>query len=293
MKKRKARWGCVSLLEPLRSERCPGVKENSWTLNCFRDFVLSSLFFLFLSGQRWKCWYLHQNVASKSIRISSRLYQTFICYFILLFRVILIIRFLIKISFVEMYEGIGRSTPSYEWTISRRAISAKRFAHATIGRHYRLESLRDFAQIKWRLWRGRSAFSLMPFRAFAMLKRRQSSESLQPSLGRGYRGDRRRKGTFRAKLCDASTPRTFGPHKGLSLSRYWQTALPRHPSPSSSLLTYTPTPFWTCYVEYSIVSPDRKIFFRPPLVDEGKIRHVARESRYLLCNLCKVGAIPT
>jgi len=218
MKKRKARWGCVSLLEPLRSERCPGVKENSWTLNCFRDFVLSSLFFLFLSGQRWKCWYLHQNVASKSIRISSKFYQTFICYFILLFRVILIIRFLIKISFVEMYEGIGRSTPSYEWTVSRRAISAKRFAHATIGRHYRLESLRDFAQIKWRLWRGRSAFSLMPFRAFAMLKRRQSSESLQPSLGRGYRGDRRRKGAFRAKLCDASTPRTFGPHKGLSLS---------------------------------------------------------------------------
>lgn len=118
-----------------------------------------------------------------------------------------------------MYEGIGRSTPSHEWIVSRRAISAKWFAHVTIGRHYRLEALRDFAQIKWRLWRGRSAFSLMPFRAFAMLERRQSSESLQPSLGRGYRGDRRRKGAFRAKLCDASTPRTFGPHKGLSLSR--------------------------------------------------------------------------
>lgn len=43
-----------------------------------------------------------------------------------------------------------------------------------------------FAQIKWRLWRERSGFffdalsSLRPW-----LKRRQSSESLQPSLGRG------------------------------------------------------------------------------------------------------------
>lgn len=185
-----------------------------------------------------------------------------------------------------------RNTPSYEWIVSRRAISAKRLAHATIGRHYRLESLCDFAQIKWLLWRGRSAFSLMPFRAFAMLERRQSSESLQPSLGRGYRGDRRRKGRSERSY---AMPRRLVPsaHTKVSLSRYWQTALPRHPSPSSSLLTYTPTPFWTCYVEYSIVSPDRKIFFRPPLVDEGKIRHVARESRYLLCNLCKVGAIPT
>lgn len=64
------------------------------------------------------------------------------------------------------------------------------FAHAAVGRHYRLASLRDFAQIKWRLRHGRSAFSLMPFRAFAILERRQSSESVQPSLGRGWRGDR-------------------------------------------------------------------------------------------------------
>lgn len=94
-------------------------------------------------------------------------------------------------------------------------------------------------------------------------------------------------------------PRRLVPsaHTKVSLSRYWQTALPRHPRPSfpshpplaSSSSTPSPpsTPFWTCYVEYSTVSPDRKIFFRPRAIDEGKIRHVARESRYLLCNLCK------
>lgn len=79
--------------------------------------------------------------------------------------------------------------------------------------------------------------------------------------------------------------RCLGPHKALSLSRslarsrYWQTALPRHP----------PTLFRTCYVEYSVA---RKIFFRLPRIDGPRIRHVARESRYLLCNLRKVEAIP-
>lgn len=49
--------GRVSLLEPLRDERCPEVKENSWTLNCFRDFVLPLTLSLFLDSStgRRKC----------------------------------------------------------------------------------------------------------------------------------------------------------------------------------------------------------------------------------------------
>lgn len=85
-------------------------------------------------------------------------------------------------------------------------------------------------------------------------------------------------GRERAMRClDALAHTKLSP--SLSPSRYWQTALPRHP----------PTLFRTCYVEYSVA---RKIFFRLPRIDERKIRHVARESRYLLCNLRKVEAIP-
>jgi len=134
------------------------------------------------------------------------------------------------------------------------------FAHVAVGRHYRLESLRDFAQIKWRL--RCSAFSLMPFRAFAMLERRQSSEeSVQPSLGRGWRGDRDVRGvrSDAMRCLDASYLRPTQ----RSLSR----VIGRPPASSSS---YIPTPFWTCYVEYSTVSPDRKIFFRPPSLDRRR-----------------------
>lgn len=109
-------------------------------------------------------------------------------------------------------------------------------------------------------------------------------------LARGCRGDRDVRGAFGAKLCDASTPRTFGPHKGLSLAlladRFTASPPASLPPPFlPRLFLSPPTPFWTCYVEYSTVSLDRKIFFRPRAIDEGKIRHVARESRYLLCNL--------
>lgn len=165
------------------------------------------------------------------------------------------------------------------------------FAHAAVGRHYRLASLRDFAQIKWRLWHGRSTFSLMPFRAFAMLERRQSSENVQPSLGDGLARRSRRKG--RSKRCYAM-PRRLVPsaHTKVSLSRYWQTALPRHPPPSLPL----PTPRHRSGRVTSNIPPYRRIarfsFALLRSIDEGKIRHVARESRYLLCNLCKVWAIP-
>jgi hypothetical protein len=123
------------------------------------------------------------------------------------------------------------------------------------------EPPRDLAQIKWRrLWRGRSAFSLMPLRALAMPERRQSSESLQLSLGRGCRGDRDVRGVRgEAMRClDASylrpTQRSLSRVIGRPLYHVTLSA----PLPLS-------TPFRTCYVEYSTVSPDRKIFFRPPL----------------------------
>lgn len=96
----------------------------------------------------------------------------------------------------------------------------------------------------------------------------------QPSVGEEGWSE----GRERAMRClDALAHTKLSP--SLSPSRYWQTALPRHP----------PTLFRTCYVEYSVA---RKIFFRLPRIDERKIRHVARESRYLLCNLRKVEAIP-
>lgn len=125
----------------------------------------------------------------------------------------------------------------------------------------------------------RSGFSLMPFRVLGIVESsrvRGSKHPLARLLGEGGRGGEAR--GIRRKLCDASTP---WPTQR-SLSRYWQTALPRHP----------PTLFWTCYVEYSAVPLARKIFFRLLRIDERKIRHVARESRYLLCNLRKVEAIP-
>lgn len=76
-------------------------------------------------------------------------------------------------------------------------------------------------------------------------------------------------------------PRRLGPHKGLSrvIGRpLYHVTLQHYSERVTSNIPPVPLA--------------RKIFFRLPPIDERKIRHVARENRYLLCNLRKVEAIP-
>jgi len=99
--------GRVSLLEPLRSERCPGVKENSWTLNCFRDFV-PSLAFHRPTG--WKCWYLYQKYSHAPFTCLRRTYVPYevdICLACPVFSF-----FNRQYRSWKLHQGVGRSTPS-------------------------------------------------------------------------------------------------------------------------------------------------------------------------------------